>query len=97
MDGTPHHFWHPLPRTTLPQSPTKDLSERALLSTAAARAPHTPHARNRRRLVDACQICGRTLLIGEGTREIISGGRVFEACSLCVISTAKDDTPRHVA
>lgn len=87
----------PIRRTVSPQSPSKDLGERAISWTADEPAPRAPHARNRRQLVDTCQVCGRTLLTGEGTREIISGERALEACSLCVISTAKDDTPRHVA
>ena len=97
MNGTQHRFWQPRRRIASPQPPSKDLGECATSWTAAERAPRAPDARNRRHLVDACQVCGRTLLTGEGTREIISGECVFEACSLCVISSAEDDTPRHVA
>jgi hypothetical protein len=56
-----------------------------------------PRARDRRHPVDACEVCGRTLLAGESTREIIRGERVFEACTLCVISATHHDAPRRVA
>ena len=44
----------------------------------------------------ACDVCGRTMLTGEGTREITSGGSVLAACPLCVIS-AQHDVERRVA
>jgi hypothetical protein len=39
----------------------------------------------RRRRVAACEVCGRTLLAGEQTREIVVGERVAAACPLCII------------
>jgi hypothetical protein len=56
-----------------------------------------PRVKNRRHPVDACQVCGRTLLAGESTREVIRGERVFEACTLCVIADAQHDASRRVA
>jgi hypothetical protein len=93
-----HWLWHPLRRTDPAAAPTTPASGRVVPRTASER-PLTaaPRARNRRHPVDACQICGRTLLAGEGTREIVSGERVFEACSLCVIAVTRDDAPRDVA
>jgi hypothetical protein len=49
---------------------------------AAARA-------RRRRPVAACEVCGRTLLTGETSRQITSGDLVLEACALCAISATR--------
>jgi hypothetical protein len=93
-----HRLWHPLRRTDSAVPPTTPANGRANSWTATERrVTDAPRARNRRHLVDACQVCGRTLLTGEGTREIISGECVLEACSLCVISTTRDDAARDVA
>jgi hypothetical protein len=97
MDGTQHRPGDQLRRIPASESPTKHAGERAISWAAAEHVTSAPHARNRRHLVDACQVCGRTLLAGEGTREIISGECAFEACSLCVISAARGATSRHVA
>jgi hypothetical protein len=93
-----HWLWHPLRRTDSTAPPTTPASGPVVPRTASERRlTAAPRARNRRHPVDACQICGRTLLAGEGTREIVSGESVLEACSLCVISTTRDDAARDVA
>jgi hypothetical protein len=47
------------------------------------------HIRAPRRRVTACEVCGRTLLTGETSREIASGDHVLAACPLCAISAAR--------
>jgi len=42
-------------------------------------------ARARRRRVQACEVCGRTLLTGEQAREIVVLESSVWACPLCVI------------
>ena len=44
---------------------------------------------HRRRAVDACEVCGRTLLAGERAREIMVGERPVQACALCVIGAQR--------
>ena len=45
--------------------------------------------RRRRRPVEACEVCGRTLLTGERAREIVFGEQVVQACALCVIGAQR--------
>lgn len=49
-----------------------------------------------RRPPAACDVCGRTMLTGERTREISSGEHVLAACPLCLIR-AQHDPERRVA
>jgi hypothetical protein len=43
----------------------------------------------RSRPVEACEVCGRTLLAGERAREIVREEHVVQACPLCVIGAQR--------
>ena len=58
---------------------------------AAAQGPVVAvvRVRQRRRPVTAGQVCGRTLLTGETSRQISSGDLLLEACELCAMSATR--------
>ena len=69
--------------------------EREREAHARSAAPQTSYRRqrtttgHRRRAVDVCEVCGRTLLAGERAREIVLGERRVAACPLCVIGAQR--------
>jgi hypothetical protein len=99
MDDTARQgFSRPLGRGDATTPPATRAAGRATSGTGPERSlASAPRVRIRRCPVDACEVCGRLLLTGEGTRQIISGEHVLEACSLCVISAAAHDASRRVA
>ena len=79
-------------------TPSASAAGRATSWTDPERPPtDAPGARDRRRPVCGCEVCGRTLLAGESTRAIVRGEREFAACTLCAISAAHHDASRRVA
>jgi hypothetical protein len=74
----------PAAHSTVGATPWPDLQEPA---SAVVRT------RDRRRPVTACEVCGRTLLTGETSREIDIGDRLLAACPLCAIAAARSKAP----
>lgn len=92
------------PATTAPHStvaqataPAAATSPAAAMPSAASTAPAAAQGpvvavvrvRQRRRPVTACEVCGRTLLTGETSRQIASGDLLLEACELCAMSATR--------
>lgn len=67
----------------------RDQDDRVGALGARYAAPEQSAASRRRRPVEACEVCGRTLLAGERAREIVLAEHVVQACPLCVIGAQR--------